>query len=97
MSTKPKQPIRGLAQPRLHNVLLSGPTRGGEVAELAERIGLPLLPWQRFVLDDMLTIDKNKMFIRKSNLAITSRQNGKTHLARMRILAGLFLFNERTT
>ena len=41
MSTKPKQPIRGLAQPRLHNVLLSGPTRGGEVAELAERIGLP--------------------------------------------------------
>jgi phage terminase large subunit-like protein len=82
-------------QPRLHNVLLSGPTRGGEVAELAERISLPLLPWQRFVLDDMLTIDKNKQFIRRTNLAICARQNGKTHLARMRILAGLFLFNER--
>jgi phage terminase large subunit-like protein len=95
MSTKPKQTLRGLVQPRLHNVLLSGPTRGGEVAELAERISLPLLPWQRFVLDDMLTIDKNKQFIRRTNLAICARQNGKTHLARMRILAGLFLFNER--
>jgi phage terminase large subunit-like protein len=95
MTTKPKQPIRGLDKPRLHNVFLSGPTRGGEVAELAERIGLPLLPWQRFVLDDMLTVDKNKMFIRKTSLAICARQNGKTHLARMRILAGLFLFNER--
>jgi phage terminase large subunit-like protein len=48
-----------------------------------------------FVLDDMLTVDKNKMFIRKTSLAICARQNGKTHLARMRILAGLFLFNER--
>jgi phage terminase large subunit-like protein len=43
----------------------------------------------------MLTVDKNKMFIRKTSLAICARQNGKTHLARMRILAGLFLFNER--
>jgi hypothetical protein len=43
----------------------------------------------------MLTIDKNKQFIRRTSLAICARQNGKTHLARMRILAGLFLFNER--
>jgi phage terminase large subunit-like protein len=46
-------------------------------------------------MQDMLTIDKNKMFIRKTNLLLTSRQQGKSHLARMRILAGLFLFNER--
>jgi hypothetical protein len=72
MTTKPKQTLRGLAQPRLHNVLLSGPTRGGEVAELAERISLPLLPWQRYVLQDMLTIDKNKMFVRKTNLLLTT-------------------------
>ena len=95
MTTKPKQPKTGAVEPRLHNVLLKGPTRGTEVAQLAEDIGLPLLPWQRFVLDDMLTIDKNKMFIRKSNLVLCARQNGKSHLARMRILGGLFLFNER--
>ncbi len=27
------------------------------VADLAERIGLPLIPWQRFVLDDLLCVD----------------------------------------
>jgi len=95
MSDKADQTLRGAIKPRLHNVLLSGPTRGGEVAELAEHIGVPLLPWQRFVLDDILTIDKNKMFIRKTSLFIGARQNGKSYLARMRILAGLFIFNER--
>lgn len=95
MATKSKQPVTGAIKPRLHNTFLKGPSRGDEVAQLAEDIGLPLLPWQRFVLNDMLTIDKNKQFVRKSNLVICARQNGKTHLARMRILAGLFLFNER--
>ena len=95
MATKASQPLRGAVRPRLENKPLKGPSRGDEVAQLAEDIGLPLLPWQRYVLTDMLTVDKNKMFIRKSNLVICARQNGKTHLARMRILAGLFLFNER--
>ena len=95
MSTKPSQPLRGAIRPRLENTPLKGVSRGDEVAQLAEDIGQPLLPWQRYVLQDMLTIDKNKMFIRKSNLLLTSRQQGKSHLARMRILAGLFLFNER--
>jgi hypothetical protein len=48
-----------------------------------------------FCIRRYVTIDKNKQFIRRTNLAICARQNGKTHLARMRILAGLFLFNER--
>ena len=95
MADKPKQSLRGAVQPRLQNKPLKGVSRGPEVAALAESIGLPLLPWQSYVLNDMLTIDKNKQFIRKSNLLLTSRQQGKSHLARMRILGGLFLFNER--
>jgi phage terminase large subunit-like protein len=95
MTPKPKQTRHGAVRPRLENKPLKGITRGGEVAQLAEDIGLPLLPWQKYVLDDMLMIDKNKMFKRKSNLVICARQNGKTHLARMRVLGGLFLFNER--
>ena len=95
MADKPKQTLRGAVQPRLQNNPLKGVSRGPEVAALAESIGLPLLPWQSYVLNDMLTIDKNKQFIRKSNLLLTSRQQGKSHLARMRILGGLFLFNER--
>ena len=95
MASKPNQPRTGATRPRLENTPLKGITRGGEVAQLAEDIGLPLLPWQSYVLNDLLTIDKNKQFIRKTALVLCARQNGKSHLARMRILGGLFLFNER--
>ena len=95
MASKTPRSRTGATQPRLQNTPLKGPSRIDEVAQLAELINAPLLPWQRYVLSDMLTIDKNKQFIRKTNLVLCARQNGKSHLARMRVLAGLFLFNER--
>ena len=68
---------------------------GAQIAELAERIGQPLLPWQKYVFDDYLTRDKNSQFIRRSGLLILPRQNGKTHLAKMRVLWGLFMNGEK--
>jgi phage terminase large subunit-like protein len=56
---------------------------------------MPLIPWQRWVLEDLLSIDENGMFIKKTGLILVSRQNGKTHLARMLILAHLFLWNTK--
>jgi hypothetical protein len=56
---------------------------------------MPLLPWQYHVLEDMLKIDSKGNFVRKSNLCLVARQAGKTHLARMRVLAGLFIFREK--
>ena len=91
-----KKALIGAVKPRLHTPLLKGASRIDEVAKLAEQIGMPLLPWQHFVLDDMLKVDKDGMFYRKTNLVLTSRQSGKTHLARMRILAGLFIFQEKS-
>ena len=41
----------------------------------------------------MTTVDENNMFIRRSNLCLTSRQQGKTHLARMMMLGHMFLFD----
>ena len=91
-----KKPLIGAVKPRLHTPLLKGASRIEEVAKLADQIGMPLLPWQRFVLEDILRIDKEGMFIRKTSLVTVARQSGKTHLARMRILAGLFLFDEKS-
>ena len=89
------KPFIGAVKPRIHSPLLKGASKIDQVADLAEKIGMPLLPWQRFVLEDMLKVDKNDMFVRKTSLVLVARQNGKTHLARMRILAGLFLFGEK--
>ena len=90
-----KKPLIGAVKPRIHSPLLKGASRIDEVADLAEKIGMPLLPWQHFVLEDMLKVDKDGMFVRKTTLNLVARQSGKTHLARMRILAGLFLFDEK--
>jgi phage terminase large subunit-like protein len=97
MTVKPKKSkaLRGAIKPRLHSPFLKGKTKGDQVAELAERIGQPLLDWQKLIINDMCAVDKDDMFIRKSNLLLIARQSGKSHLARMRCLAGLFLFGEK--
>jgi len=75
--------------PRFHTPLLKGKSRGNEIIELAERIGMPLMDWQKWVVDDMMKIDDQGNFRRKTIGLLIARQNGKTHLARMRILWGL--------
>ena len=94
MATKKRKRL-GQTKPRLSNAPIKGKSRIDEVAKLAEQIGMPLLPWQYHVLEDMLKIDSKGNFVRRSNLALASRQCGKTHLARMRVLAGLFIFREK--
>jgi len=83
----------GATEPRLHSPYLEGPSRGKEIAQLAESIGMPLLPWQEFVINDMCVVDENNLFVRKTSLILCSRQQGKTHLARMVMLGHMFLFD----
>jgi phage terminase large subunit-like protein len=85
----------GKVEPRLSNKPLKGESKVNEVAQLADQIGAPLLDWQRHVLSDMLTIREDGTFIRKSSLLIAARQNGKSHVGRMRAIAGLVLFGEK--
>ena len=94
-SPKRKKALRGATKPRLHSPLLKGESKLEDVKQIAEILGEPLLPWQEFVLKDMLTVDKNGMFIRKSCLLLISRQNGKTFLARMLILAHLLKWDSK--
>ena len=88
-----KTPVYGATEPRLHSPYLKGESRGEEIAQLAESIGLPLLPWQDFVIRDMTSVNEDNMFIRKTNLVLCARQQGKTHLARMMMLGHMFLFD----
>ena len=91
MTDKPKKKLvlRGATKPRLQSVPLKGKNKLDDVKQLCEIIKMPLLPWQEHVLKDMLTVDSKGKWIRKTNLLLIARQNGKTHLARMLILAHL--------
>jgi phage terminase large subunit-like protein len=91
---KNKPILMGAVMPRLHTPWVAGKSRVGEIIALAEAIGQPLLEWQKVILTDMCAVDENNMFIKKSSLFICARQSGKSHMLRMRVLAGLFCFGE---
>jgi phage terminase large subunit-like protein len=95
MAAKRSKALRGATKPRLQSIPLKGETKLQDVKDLAEIIGMPLLPWQEYVLKDMLTVDKQGQFIRKTSLLLIARQNGKTHLARMLILAHLLKWDSK--
>ena len=95
MAPKRSKALRGATKPRLQSIPLKGANKLDDVKQLCEIIQMPLLPWQEHVLKDMLTVDKQGMWIRKTNLLLIARQNGKTHLARMLILAHLLKWDSR--
>ena len=98
MTTKPKktQPLRGATKPRVHSPLLKGKTRANEIIEMVERLKMDkLMPYQEFILKDMMMVDKNNNYRRKTSLLLISRQNGKSHLGRVRVIWGMFYGDEK--
>ena len=85
--------LMGVTKPRLQNIPLKGKSKLDDVKEIAALLNVTLLPYQEYVLKDMLTVDKNGMWIRKTNLLLIARQSGKTFLARMLILTHLLKWN----
>lgn len=85
----------GSSKPRIQSPPLKLPTAGKLVSQLADELGVPLLPWQKHVLDDALKVNKDGSWARSQVGVLVARQNGKTHMMRMRILAGLYVFGEK--
>lgn len=86
-----------MARPRIETPNPKGATLGDQVGAFADAIGLPLLPWQQHLFDHALKLHGGRRgkWRHTEVAAVVSRQQGKTHAQRMRVLAGLFLFGER--
>ena len=56
---------------------------------------MPLLPWQEYLMNEASKVKEDGSWAYRNVLAIGARQNGKTHLLRMRILAGIYLWDEQ--
>ena len=98
MTDKPKrvQPLRGATQPRVHSPLLKGASRYKEILDMVDRLKMDkLMPYQEFVLKDMMAVDKKNNYRRKTSLLLISRQNGKSHLGRVRVIWGMFYGDEK--
>ena len=90
-----KKILTGTPIPRVMSLPLKGESRGKEFAEFATKCGWPLFPWQEYIANDFLTVDAAGDYVRKSVVVLISRQNGKTALIALRILAELFLWNPK--
>jgi len=98
MTDKPKrvQPLRGATEPRVHSPYLKGKSRYKEILDMIDRLKMDkLMPYQEFVLKDMMAVDKKNNYRRKTSLLLISRQNGKSHLGRVRVIWGMFYGDEK--
>jgi hypothetical protein len=94
MPSNSKKIIYGSQTPRLESAPLKNRSLGPLVADLADSLGTPLMPWQKYVLNQGLQLNEQNKFIRTTAGCLVARQSGKTHLMRLRILAGLVIFGE---
>ncbi|QNQ90729.1 hypothetical protein GP475_08820 [Corynebacterium poyangense] len=69
-------------------------TAGDDAIDLAEAVGLRLLPWQKLVLRNSLGESVTGRWEAFEVGLIVPRQNGKNVVVMARELAGLFLFGE---
>lgn len=88
-------PLLGVREPRIRVVPPYEQTYGHAVAELARHAGLVLDAWQADCLDDFCAVRPGGRWNTFENAAIVSRQNGKGGIFEARVLASLFLFDER--
>jgi len=92
--TDAKKPLIGVQTPRIHTPLNDLPSRGHELIDLAVSLKIDLMEWQRFALIHMHKIKPDGRWASPINCLVCARQNGKSYLQQLRILGGLFLWDE---
>ena len=80
--------------PNEHRVPERVRTWGAEARELGEVAGIVCQPWQGLVLDDMLGERADGRWAAREAGLTVPRQNGKSVVAVLRVLAGLYIFGE---
>ena len=87
-------PLMGVSTPRIHTPLNDLPSKGQELIDLAASIGVDLMDWQKFYLIHSHKVKPDGRWATPINVCVVARQNGKSFLQQIRILGGLFLWNE---
>jgi hypothetical protein len=86
--------VFGSPTPRIHTPLNDLPSRGLELVDLASTLSIELMPWQKFFLEHAHKVKPDGRWATPVAVCTVARQNGKSFLMQLRILGGLFLWNE---
>jgi phage terminase large subunit-like protein len=85
-----KAQLVGKTEPRLHTKYADDlPSRGQELIDLAIKLGEPLMPWQELVAIESMRLKDDERWAFPQIGVLVARQQGKSHLMRLRILWGL--------
>jgi phage terminase large subunit-like protein len=85
-----KAQLVGKSEPRLHTTYQDHlPSRGQELIDLAIKLGEPLMPWQEIVAIESMRLKDDERWAFPQVGVLVARQQGKSHLMRLRILWGL--------
>jgi phage terminase large subunit-like protein len=85
-----KAQLVGKTEPRLHTKYRDDlPSRGQELIDLAIKLGEPLMPWQELVAIESMRLKDDERWAFPQIGVLVARQQGKSHLMRLRILWGL--------
>ena len=84
----------GSGTPRIHSRLNDLPSKGSEIIDFASQLGMELMPWQKFVFEHALKVKPDGRWHAPLVVVVAARQNGKSTIMEMSILARLFLWQE---
>jgi hypothetical protein len=87
-------PLMGSPTPRIFTPLNDLPSRGQEVIDFCKELDIELMPWQKFYFEHALKIRPDGRWAHPIVTTVVSRQSGKSTMMMIRILAGLYLFEE---
>jgi hypothetical protein len=88
--------LYGSPTPRIHSRLRPElPTRGQELIDFSNSIGMPLLPWQEWLALEAHRVKPDGRWLNPLVFAMCARQNGKTTIMKARILMGLFEWDNK--
>jgi hypothetical protein len=70
------------------------PSKGLELIDLATELKIDLMPWQKYFIEHSHKVKPDGRWASPVNICTVARQNGKSFLMQLRILGGLFLWEE---
>jgi len=86
--------LGGVQTPRIHSKLNDLPSKGQEMIDFADQVGIQLMDWQKFVAIHAHKVKEDNRWATAEVGLCLSRQNGKSTLMMLRILTGMFVWGE---
>jgi hypothetical protein len=86
--------LGGVQTPRIHSKLNDLPSKGQEMIDFAASLSIELMDWQKFVAIHAHKVKEDNRWATAEVGLCLSRQNGKSTLMMLRILTGMFVWNE---